>query len=285
MRIINSIGCALLLVLGTAGFVSASTEQETQEANAQKLLHNAVEYYRMQGDAAFAAFSRQGEFIDGEHYVFVIDSQGIMLASGGTSAVLIGRNVMNTLEPDLRHALTSVLEGVSEGKIHSAEYRWMNAQDGRVERKKVYFQREDDRIIAVGLYLPRATAQQAENFVDRVVLAMEKDPQATIQAINELSAEFHEDDLYAFIIDLKNKRYVAHGYNQRLIGADFSTINDTQGKPVGAPILKLMATAERGDYDYLWKNPVTGKIEDKHALLRKVNHYLVAVGYYSKPRD
>lgn len=285
MHIINQISLSIVLALGATGLASAGEQVATQEANAQKLLHNAVEYYRVQGDAAFAAFSRQGEFIDGEHYVFVIDSQGKMLASGGTSAVLIGRNVLNSLEPELREALTQALAGSGDGEVHSAEYRWMNARDGRVERKKVYFQREGDRVIAVGLYLPRATPEQTEKFLDRVATALEKDPEATIRAINDLSADFHEDDLYAFVVDQTNQRYVAHGYNTRLIGVNFSTIKDPQGKPVGVPILSMMETAERGGYDYSWKNPVTGKIEDKHALIRKVGHYLVAVGYYRKTRD
>lgn len=285
MHMINRISCALLLTLGVLGAAGASAQTEQQETAAKSLLSNAVEYYRMQGDAAFAAFSRQGEFIDGEHYVFVIDDDGTMLASGGTSAVLIGRNVLNTLEPELRDALSQALAGSNDGQIHSAEYRWMNARDGRVERKKVYFQREGDRVIAVGLYLPRATPEQAEKFLDRVATAVEKDPEATLRAINDLSPQFHEDDLYAFVVDQSNHRYLAHGYNKRLIGVDFATVEDPQGKPVGVPILKLMETADRGGYDYSWKNPVTGKVEDKHALIRKVGNYLVAVGYYRKPRD
>jgi len=33
--------------------------------------------------------------------------------------------------------------------------------------------------------------------------------------------------------------------------------------------------------EYRWRNPVTGKIEHKHAYMRKVGEFLVAVGYYS----
>lgn len=43
----------------------------------------------------------------------------------------------------------------------------------------------------------------------------------------------------------------------------------------------MMAGQDQGEYEYRWKNPVTGKIEDKHAYLRKVGHWLIAVGYYS----
>jgi cytochrome c len=272
---INRLLAALALLLVNA------VAQANEEARARQLLQRAVDYYQMQGDAAFAAFSRQGEFIDGEHYVFVVDTQGTMLASGGTSAVLIGRDVSQALEPELREAFRQALEG-GDGEVRQAEYRWMNARDGRVERKRVFFQRVGDRVIAVGLYLPRATPEQAEQLLERTVEALEQDSEASIAAINSLSPRFREDDLYAFVIDLRSGRYLAHGYNLRLLGVEFASIRDPDGKPVGAPILALMQDRDQGDYDYRWKNPVTGKVEDKVALLRKSGHLLVAVGYYRK---
>ncbi|MEX5618499.1 calcium channel protein, partial [Pseudomonas syringae] len=36
-----------------------------------------------------------------------------------------------------------------------------------------------------------------------------------------------------------------------------------------------------GEYEYRWRNPVTSKIEHKHAYARKVGEFMVAVGYYS----
>ncbi|MDH4559922.1 cache domain-containing protein [Pseudomonas sp. BN411] len=275
MRLIALLWSALALL------TTAATAQADEEQRARQLLQRAVDYYQVQGDAAFAAFSRQGEFIDGEHYVFVVDTHGTMLASGGTSAVLIGRDVREALEPELRDGFRQALEG-AEGEVRVAEYRWMNARDGRVERKRVFFQREGDRVIAVGLYLPRATPQQAGQLLDRAVAALAQGPEQSIAAINALSPRFREDDLYVFVIDLDTGRYVAHGYNLRLLGVEFAKVYDPDGKPVGAPILALMKNHEAGGYDYRWKNPVTGKVEDKYALLRKTGHLLVAVGYYKK---
>lgn len=265
---------SMLTLLSTAAWADS-------EPQARSLLARAVEYYQMQGDAAFAAFSRQGEFIDGEHYVFVVDTNGVMLASGGTSAVLIGRDVRETLAPELRQAFQQALSDSGEG-VRIAEYRWMNALDGRAERKRVFFQRVGDRIVAVGLYLPRASEEQAQALLQRAAKSIAQDQQASLAAINALSANFREDDLYVFVIDLKTGRYVAHGYNLRLLGVRFSSIHDPDGRPVGAPILALMRERNTGGYDYRWKNPVTGKTEDKHALLQKVGHLLVAVGYYQK---
>ncbi|MCG4454910.1 cache domain-containing protein [Pseudomonas sp. MMS21-TM103] len=284
MRSLKSIGAGLTLSVVFLLATDAKAQGTPEATRAKQLLHNAVTYYRDQGDAALAAFSRQGEFIDGEHYVFVVDTHGTMLASGGSSAVLIGRDVSNALEPELRRAFQQALAAPENGRINTAEYRWMNVRDGRVERKQVYYQRYKDRIIAVGVYLPRATPEQAQGLLVKATSALETDPKSLIKAINGLSADYREDDLYVFVVDLSSQRYVAHGYNPRLLGVDFGTIHDSDGKPVGAPILALMSKSNTAEFDYRWKNPVTSKVEDKHALVSKVGHYILAVGYYQNPR-
>lgn len=173
-----------------------------------------------------------------------------------------------------------MLKTPSEG-VQEAEYRWQNWADGKVERKRVFFQRVGERILAVGYYLPRASADQARALLDKAATALGSDQKQTLNAINSLKGGFLQDDLYVFVVDLKTHRYVAHGTNLRLINTDFGKIRDPEGKPVGEPILALMAKQDQGEYEYRWKNPVTGKVEDKHAYLRKVGDLLVAVGYYS----
>ncbi|MFK3792581.1 cache domain-containing protein [Pseudomonas piscis] len=250
-------------------------------APARALLEKALAYYQEQGDKAFAAFSRQGEFVDQDRYVFVVDTQGVMLASGGPSSALIGRDVSAVLGADLRKAFQDALHTPQGSGIQQAEYRWQNWADGKIERKHVYFQRVGERILAVGYYQPRASADQARALLERSAEALASDRAATLAAINDLQGGFIEDDLYVFVVDLDTRRYLAHGTNLRLLDTDFAKVRDPEGKPVGEPMLALMARQEQGEYQYRWKNPVTGKVEDKHAYLRKVGRLLVAVGYYS----
>jgi cytochrome c len=269
------------LLLLCCSQVHAATVEEADAQAAKALLEKALAYYQTQGDKAFAAFSRQGEFIDQDRYVFVVDTQGVLLASGGPSSALIGRDVSEVLGPDLRQSFKDALN-VPEGQgIQQADYRWQNWNDGKVEHKHVFYQRVGERILAVGYYLPRATPEQARALRNKAVDALVKDEAGTLKAINSLQGGFLQDDLYVFVVDLNTKRYVAHGTNLRLINTDFSKIKDPDGKPVGEPILKLMAEQDQGEYKYRWKNPVTGKVENKHAYLRKSGHFMVAVGYYS----
>lgn len=269
----------LLLLWGSQ--VHAQSAQEADAQAAKALLEKALAYYHKQGDKALAAFSRQGEFIDQDRYVFVVDTQGVLLASGGPSSALIGRDVSEVLGPDLQASFKQAIS-VPEGQgIQQADYRWQNWNDGKVEHKHVFYQRVGKRILAVGYYLPRATPEQARALRNKAVDALMKDETATLKAINALQGGFLQDDLYVFVVDLDTHRYVAHGTNLRLVNTDFGKIKDPDGKPVGEPILKLMAEQDQGEYKYRWKNPVTGKVENKHAYLRKAGHFMVAVGYYS----
>ena len=213
--------------------------------------------------------------------MFVVDTKGVLLASGGPSSALIGRDVSEVLGPDLRQSFKEALKIPEGNGIQQAEYRWQNWNDGKVERKHVFYQRIGQRILAVGYYLPRASPEQAKALRDKAVKDLEKNEAGTLKAINALQGGFLQDDLYVFVVDLDTGRYVAHGTNLRLINTDFAKVKDPDGKPVGEPILQLMKEQDQGEYQYRWKNPVTGKVEDKHAYLRKSGHFLVAVGYYS----
>jgi hypothetical protein len=272
---------ATWLLLLCVGQVHAATAEEADAQAAKALLEKALAYYQTKGDKAFAAFSRQGEFVDQDRYVFVVNTKGVLLASGGPSSALIGRNVSEVLGPDLNKSFKDAL-AVPEGSgIQQADYRWQNWNDGKVERKHVYYQRVGQRILAVGYYLPRATPEHARALRNKAVKALEKDPVGTLKAINAMQGGFLQDDLYVFVVDLDTQRYVAHGTTPRLVNTDFSKIKDPDGKPVGEPILAVMAEQDQGEYMYRWKNPVTGKVENKHAYLRKTGHFMVAVGYYS----
>ena len=270
-----------LLLLLCASQAHAATAQEQDAQAAKALLEKALAYYHDNGDKAFAAFSRQGEFVDKDRYVFVVDTKGVLLASGGPSSALIGRDVSKVLGPDLRQSFKEALKIPEGNGIQQAEYRWQNWNDGKVERKHVFYQRIGQHILAVGYYLPRATPEQAKALRDKAVKDLEKNEAGTLKAINALQGGFLQDDLYVFVVDLDTGRYVAHGTNLRLINTDFAKVKDPDGKPVGEPILALMKEQGQGEYEYRWKNPVTGKVEDKHAYLRKSGHFLVAVGYYS----
>ncbi|MBB4862296.1 cytochrome c [Pseudomonas nitritireducens] len=270
----------LLSFLSSLPLFAATGHSEDQRAKA--LLTKAVTAYQQDGDQAFAAFSRQGEFVDGDLYVFVVDSKGTMLASGGPSVVLIGRDVSSTLDPSLQKQFSMALNSPETGKVQQADYRWKNWADGKVERKHVYYQRVGDRFLAVGYYIPRASAEQAQAMLDKAVKAVEAEPEGTFKQITARDPAYIQDDLYVFVVDLDTAKFVAHGFNTRMVGTDFESLKDPGGNPIGHAMLELVKSKGDAEFEYQWRNPVTSKVENKHAFLRKAGHYLVAVGYYTR---
>lgn len=276
----------IILMLGILACVGVFAQGIPQGSQAQEadrattLLTKAIAHYREKGDSAMAAFSRQGEFVDDELYVYVIDTAGVMLASGGPSVNLVGRDVSQALNEELRERFQRALALPEANDIHHADYRWMNWQEGRFERKRVFFQRVDDKIFAVGYYIPRSTEEEALVLLDHVLKAVTDDPADTFERINALDAQFLRDDLYAFVVDRKTERFVAHGYNLRLINSDFRKIRSADQQPIGQQILEAVEAHDKGRINYLWPNPVTRRSEPKVTLFEKTGDYIVAVGFY-----
>jgi len=38
-----------------------------------------------------------------------------------------------------------------------------------------------------------------------------------------------------------------------------------------------------GSVDYVWRNPATNAVEQKHTLIQRVDDVLLGVGYYTRP--
>ncbi|NKI45960.1 calcium channel protein [Pseudomonas fluorescens] len=279
-RAFTVLGLCLVSLVGMAQQAPVDAYgADTQRANA--LLLKAVAEYKAKGDTALAEFSRQGAYVDGELYIYVVDTSGVMLASGGPSVSLVGKPVVNVLDDDLKAAFQQAISQPDDGIVRSAEYRWWNWQHGKVERKRVFYQRVKDRVISVGYYMPRSSPEQAQQLLRQISAQVASDAKATVGRINQHDKQLTQDDLYAFVVDLKTRRFIAHGFSPRLIGTDFKSLRSTDGKSIGEDILKQMNTHEAGEITYQWRNPMTGQNEYKRTFLQRVNGYVVAVGCYA----
>lgn len=260
---------------------SAASEAVAKDAQrAQDLLARAVTAYRQQGDKAFAAFNAPGEFVDGELYVWVLGTDGVMLASGGSSSALIGRNVTNMRDASGAPFFAEMLEKAKTAKTGVVEYRWLNRLHNKPERKVTHFQKIGERLLAVGYYIPRATPEQAVAMLDRAVAAMKANPTKAVADFNALNGGFIEDDLYVFAVDLEEGKFRAHGVSPRLVGTNSYKLTDRNGTPIVRLMVDALRNTDRGELEYAWRNPVTRQIENKHTMFRKVGDMLVGVGYY-----
>lgn len=268
----------LLSLLAPAAFAAGTTDEGPR---AQALLTKAVAYYKDKKDLALGTFSRQGDFITGNLYVYVLDAKGTMLASGGSSSVLIDRNVADMKDAAGKPFFREMLDTAKAKGSGSVEYRWLNRKDNKVERKVAYFEQVDDRIIAVGYYLPHGSAKQAKTLLERAATAVTEDPAKALAAFSDLNGNFIEDDLYVFVIGLDDARFRAHGAIPRLIGSNALALRDANGKEFIRDMLNRVKDKDQGEIEYAWRNTVTNQIETKHSFLRKVGNNLIGVGHYT----
>ncbi len=262
---------------------SAAAAAATDDAQrAQALLARAVDAYRQQGDGVFAAFNGPVEFVDRELYVWVLGTDGVMLASGGSSAALIGRKVANMRDAFGTPFFYDMLEKAKTSDTGVVQYRWLNRLHHKPERKVTYFHKVGERLLAVGYYIPRASPEQATAMLERAVAALQADPAKAVAAFNDLNGGYIEDDLYVFAVALDDGKFLAHGVSPRLVGTNSYLLTDRNGTPVVRLMVDALRSSDSGELDYAWRNPVTRQIENKHTRFRKVGDTLVAVGYYTR---
>lgn len=258
-----------------------AADRTDDAARAQALLARAVDHYKEKGDIALATFSRQSEFTTDDLYVYVLSDDGLMLASGGSSSVLIDRNVTDVKDAAGKLFFREILDVANAQGRGQVDYRWLNRRDGKIERKVAYFEKVGAKILAVGYYLPHATAAQAESLIERAAQALKAHPAQALRDFNDLNGNFIEDDLYVFVIGIDDGRFRAHGALPRLIGTPANQVRDANGKEIVPEMIAQLRNADRGETSYPWKNTVTNQILTKRTLLRKVDDYLVGVGYYA----
>lgn len=276
---------SLFLLVARAEEPAATATRESVASDVQRaraLLARAIIRYRQQGDEAFAAFNGPTEFVDGELYVWVLGTDGVMLASGGSSSALIGRKVSNMRDAFGTPFFYDMLEKAKTSDTGVVEYRWLNRLHHKPERKITLFTKIGTRLLAVGYYIPRASAEQASAMLERAVGAMQADSVKALAAFNDLNGGYIEDDLYVFVVGIDDGKFRAHGVSGRLVGSDGYALTDPNGKPVIRQMLDALKDKDRGELDYAWRNPVTRKVESKHTLFRKVGNNLVGVGYYTR---
>ncbi|NMG75947.1 cache domain-containing protein [Aromatoleum diolicum] len=261
---------------------SIAAAEAADSAAARALLDRAAARYRTDGEAALAAFSRAGEFVTGDLYVYVLGSDGVMKASGGPSINLVGRNISDLKDPEGKPFVREILDGAKANGSGTVKYRWLNRQHGKAEQKVVYYQSVGDSIIAVGYYVPYASAEQAKAMLWRAVHEINQDQQAAIRSFNDLNGGFVQDDLYVFVIGVDDMNMYAHGAQPRLIGKYSRDLRDPDGKLFVQEMMRRSKDEDIAEVDYLWRNPVTQKTAMKTSYVKRVGRYLVGVGAYAK---
>ncbi len=138
-----------LLVLTVVFFPVLAVAATPEEAKA--LLNEAVAFYETNGeDKTFAEIDkRNGKFVRGELYIFVYDSDGVIVAHGADSS-LIGTSKMNEPDENGKFYAREVMQvGKSGGSV---DYVWLNPATGTIQPKTSYIILVDGYRFGCGVY-------------------------------------------------------------------------------------------------------------------------------------
>jgi cytochrome c len=120
---------------------------------AKSMVDKAVAFMKANGkEKAFAEFTnKQGQFVKGDLYIFVIDLEGMTFAHGGNEK-LVGKNVIGLKDSDGKFFIKDVVEGAKAKSAGWSDYRWTNPATKTIEKKSTYFKREGDLVFGCGIY-------------------------------------------------------------------------------------------------------------------------------------
>ncbi len=142
---ILTLGATLLLT--AAAWAAGQATPEEAKAMAIK----AAEYLKSVGpEKAFAAFNdKNGPWVDRDLYVFVDNSQGVMVANPANPG-LVGRSVVDLRDVDGKAFHHDILAITDAGWV---DYKWRNPETNAVGPKKTYEVRVGDYVVGVGAYV------------------------------------------------------------------------------------------------------------------------------------
>ena len=254
-----------------------------KESQARALLGKAVTQFKKNPKATLAAINKpHGAYQQGEYYVYAVKQNGDFIANAGDSHALVGMNTAKLTDASGKPFMKELLDTAKAKGAGSVDYVWLNRATNRVENKTALFKKVGDTVLAVGYYEPRESAEQAESLLNEAAYVLDSEGIAKASArFNDPKGGFVKDDLYVYVVG-EDGRFLAHGTTPSLIGLDARDLRDAAGTPLVQEMLDKAKDSGSGTEDYVWRNPVTNQVENKHALFRKVGKYLVAVGYYSK---
>ncbi len=101
-------------------------------------------------------------------------------------------------------------------------------------------------------------------------------PQKAFAAFTQGTDGFKDRDLYVFVYN-DSGICQAHGGTPALVGKNLLELKDFTGFPI---IRKIVAVKDAEWIDYLWKSPASGKVEKKHAYIKRVGDFTLGVGAY-----
>jgi signal transduction histidine kinase len=121
--------------------------------DAKRWVKNAIAFYQASGKRiALAEYTNpNGQFVQDELYLFVLNLKGTMLAHG-VNERFVGEDFSNLKDSDGKGFIKEILDTANTKGSGWVEYKWSSPVTKEVLLKTVYFEKVDDLIICSGVY-------------------------------------------------------------------------------------------------------------------------------------
>ena len=124
------------------------------------------------------------------------------------------------------------------------------------------------------------TPDEAKALVERAIAFYKANgKEKALAEFSKPKGKFVRGDLYIFAFN-PTGTIIAHGGDPKLVGRDFTGVQDTDGKYFAREFIKIGPAG--GWVDYKWMNYVTKKIDAKTAYLKRIDDVIVGCGAYKK---
>jgi cytochrome c len=104
--------------------------------------------------------------------------------------------------------------------------------------------------------------------------------EALMKKLAARDPEFVQGELYVDMRDIHTGIVMAHPINPSIVGKNLLDVPDASGKVYRREIIELAAKKGKGWVDYMYKNPVSGKIEPKTTYILRVGDVVLEAGIY-----
>jgi signal transduction histidine kinase len=117
------------------------------------MVEKAKAFYAKQGEEkALEAFSaKDGGFIDGDLYIFVVGYDGVTMANGGNSS-LLGRQVATLKDADGKFFIKEMIDLSKAKGAGWIDYKWRIPSTGEIKEKTSYIEAAGEMFIGCGIY-------------------------------------------------------------------------------------------------------------------------------------
>lgn len=139
-----------LMAFAMVAFGGAAHADDSAKATA--LVKKAVAFYKANGleKVLEEASKPDGQFVEGELYIFIYDLKGTMLAHPNNK--LIGQNLIDVPDVDGKKFRREIIDTAVAKGSGWVDYKYKNPKTKEVESKTTYFEKVDEIVVCCGIY-------------------------------------------------------------------------------------------------------------------------------------